>query len=373
MKITLIGPVYPYRGGIAHFTTLLAQKLRENGHEVQIISFKKQYPQWLYPGESDKDYSETREKVDADFVITPFNPLTWNKTIKLINNHCPDKVIIPWWVTFWGPCFRFILSHLKRQGIVTVGLIHNVVPHEAKVLDHWITKWALEQADHFVVMTNKEKARLQEILTKVKRIDVVPHPIYQQFVPTGKDRAEIQKDLGLPKGKKYVLFFGFVRPYKGLMDLIDSFKLVNEKDRNIHLIVAGEFWGDRNQYVQRIQELGIQNIVHLFEKYIPDDEAAQFFEVSDLFVAPYTGGTQSGAAKMALGFGLPIVITDVIIDELLAGLPERCTIVPAKSPKGLAIAVINNISQPNLDPDEITTLIQKSWDSLINAIIRSTK
>ena len=368
MKITLIGPVFPYRGGIAHFTTLLARELTQSGNDIQTISFKKQYPAWLYPGESDKDYSETREKVDAEFIITPFNPLTWHKAVKRILEFHPQKVVLPWWITLWGPCFHHIIVNLKKQGLSTDILVHNVIPHEASPIDQWVTKWTLSQANHFIVMTKKEKERLLEIQKELPRIDIIPHPIYQQFTPSEKSKAELKRNLNLPVEKKFILFFGFIRAYKGLLDLIKAFKLINEKDNEIHLIVAGEFWDNREKYIQEIHSLGLQEAIHIFDHYIPDDEAAQFFEVSDLFVAPYTGGTQSGAVKTALGFGMPVIITDIISDDLLSALPNMCTIVPKGSPLSLAEAIRGNISLPNLDPLLTHQIFQKSWQTLIDKI-----
>ena len=226
----------------------------------------------------------------------------------------------------------------------------------------------LEKASHFIVMTTKEKERLQNILPNPPGIDIVPHPIYQQFTPSAKERAELRNSLGLPTDKKFVLFFGFIRPYKGLMDLIKTFKLINEQDEGIHLIVAGEFWDDREKYIQKIRDLGLQEIIHIFDHYIPDDEAAQFFEAADLFVAPYTGGTQSGAVKSALGFGMQVVITDIITDDLLSGLPDICTVVPKGSPQSLAEAIRDKISEPALDPKTTHQIFQESWKSLVKIV-----
>ena len=135
MKISLIGPVTPYRGGIAQFTTLLAKRLIDSGHHVQVVSFKKQYPQWLYPGESDKDYSLGREKVEAAFLLSPLNPLTWIKTVRAIKAFKPDEIILPWWVTFWGPAFRYVSKRLKNKEFRIAYLIHNTIPHEARAFD----------------------------------------------------------------------------------------------------------------------------------------------------------------------------------------------------------------------------------------------
>ena len=369
MKISVIGPVFPYRGGISHFTTLLVKNLIQEGHNVQTISFKKQYPAWLFPGESDKDYSESREKVEAEFIITPLNPLTWAKAVKRINEFEPEKVVFPWWVTFWGPCFRFIIMSLRKHGIKTTALIHNVLPHETKFIDRFITKNTLKHADHYVVMAEKEKNRLLDILPESKGINVAPHPIYKMFPPTGMDPSVLREKLGLPEDKIIVLFFGIIRPYKGLSDLINAIKICHDENPDIHLIIAGEFWGDQKKYSQQIQNLGLEEVVHIFNYYIPDDEVAQFFEVADVFTAPYTGGTQSGAVKTALGFGLPIIATELIADEILSSLKNSVTIIPPEAPEELAKAILIMLSRKEQIDDSLSIDMDTSWQNFIQALI----
>jgi len=372
MKLTLIGPVYPYRGGIAHFTSMLARKLIEAGHDVQMISFKKQYPLWLYPGKSDKDYSEGREAIDAKFLLTPFNPLSWNKTVEEIRNFQPKKVIVPWWVTFWGPAFHHIISRLKKKGIPSTILIHNTLPHETKAYDRFLALWTLQEAENFIVMTLKEKARLIGLLPHIEhassKIEVVPHPIYRVFKPTGLDKNKLRTKFGLSAEQPVMLFFGFVRPYKGLDDLMEAHKILLTRGLQIRLIVAGEFWEDIKKYEQKIDILGLSNFIRIFNEYIPDDEAAQYFEMSDIFVAPYTGGTQSGVLKAALGFGLPAVLTDVIIDEVTDYFPGLCKTVPSQNPLMLANGIEEQLNTPVLNNAEIDAVFSQTWEKMVKAI-----
>ena len=369
MKICVIGPVYPYRGGIAHFTTLLVKNMIQEGHDVQTISFKKQYPKWLYPGKSDKDYSKSREKVEADFIITPFNPFSWKKAIERITNFQPDKVIFPWWVTVWGPCFKIIAHAIKRKEIPVTFLVHNTLPHEARSIDRIITQCTLKEADQFIVMTKKEEQKILNLLPKTKDIHVVSHPIYNMFKPTGMERKAILQKLELPENKKFVLFFGFVRPYKGLSDLLQAIEICNREEPQIHLIVAGEFWGDRDQYFKQIRSLELQDTVHIFDQYILDSDVAMYFEVSDLFVAPYTGGTQSGAVKTALGFGMPAVITDVIVDDIVRELPNLISIVPSGNPQELAGAIRNKINKAIPMQQSNQDNIAQSWRNFIHKLV----
>ncbi|MDF1520270.1 MAG: glycosyltransferase [Brevefilum sp.] len=372
MKITLIGPVYPYRGGIAHFTSMLARKLIEAGHDVQMISFKKQYPLWLYPGKSDKDYSEGRETIDANYLLTPFDPISWKKMVNEIRNFKPQKVIIPWWVTFWGPAFHHIISCLKKYGIPSTILIHNTLPHEAKVYDRFLARWTLQEAENFIVMTQKEKLRLTGLLPHIEyagnKLEVVSHPIYRVFKPSGIEKGKLRSKFGLPAEQPVMLFFGFVRLYKGLDDLLEAHKILLARGLQIRLIIAGEFWEDIEKYKQKIDTLELSNFVMIFNKYIPDDEAAQYFEMSDIFVAPYRGGTQSGVLKAALGFGLPVVLTDVIIDEVTDHFPGLCKIVPPQSPMMLANGIEEQLNTPLLSNAEIDAVFSQTWEKMVKAI-----
>jgi len=371
LKITLVGPVYPYRGGIAHFTGMLAQKLIEAGHDVQMISFKKQYPLWLYPGKSDKDYSEGREKIDAVYLLAPLNPLSWKRAVDAICKFKPEKVLFPWWVTFWGPAFHHIITHLKRQGYSIVILIHNTMPHETRPWDRFLARLTLRDGDRFIVMTEKEKFRLQTLLPEAKNVHIVPHPIYRMFKPCPFTKEEVRNQLGLPADQPVILFFGFVRPYKGLSDLLRALEIANARNNQIHLLVAGEFWETRSLYDQQIKDLGLTDYVHIHDRYIPDDEAAQYFEATELFVAPYTGGTQSGALKSALGFGMPAVVTDIVADELVMSLPELCKIVPSADPNVLAEGIAAQLGHPRLENSEIADLTDRSWKEIVNAVEKS--
>lgn len=364
MKISLIGPVFPYRGGIAHFTTLLAKKLTETGHDVQVISFSKQYPAWLYPGESDKDTSPEREKVDAEYLLAPLNPLSWRKSIKAITDFQPDQVIVSWWVTFWVPAFHHIMRRLKRRGVPITILIHNTMPHETRPWDRFLARSILQDGDRFIVMTEKEKIRLQALLPDVKKVQIIPHPIYRMFKPCSFTKEEVRNHLGLPADQPVILFFGFVRPYKGLSELIQALRVIHSSNHNIHLLVAGEFWDSRAVYDQQIKDLGLTDYVHIHDRYIPDDEAAQYFEATELLVAPYTGGTQSGALKSALGFGMPAVVTDIVADELVMSLPEMCKIVPSADPDMMAQAIIQQLSVPRLEPSKVEDLFARSWEAM---------
>lgn len=347
---------------------MLAKKLIEAGHDVQIISFKKQYPQWLYPGKSDKDYSQGREKIDTEYLLKPLNPISWNRVVQSIDQFQPQKVVFTWWITFWGPAFQYIITRLRRKGILSTILVHNTMPHESVPRDKVLARMVLKKADRFIVMTQKEKSRLLDLLPETQKIDVVPHPISRIFKPTGMDKNTLRSKFGLPADQQIMLFFGFVRPYKGLDDLIEAHKILVTEGHEIRLVIAGEFWENIDKYRQKIDSLGLTKHIDIYNEYIPDDEAAQYFEMSDLFVAPYRDATQSGVIKAALGFGLPVVLTDIVVDEIIKNFPDLCKIVPSKNPQMLAKGIQEQIQIPPLAEVKIEEFFNMTWNSLVNAI-----
>ena len=367
MKIVLLGPVPPYRGGIAHFTQSLAEKLVQASHEVLTISYRKQYPNWLYPGKSDKDYSQKTTLKDVEFLFSPLNYWDWRKTLREIRNYQPDLVIYPWWVTFWAPATSWLLGKLRKYGIPATVLVHNTFPHEGGWLDKQLTKFALKGARSFVTMTAKEAQRLKAVVQEGSRINTAAHPVYSQFPRSGLGKSEVRDKLGLPVGEPLALFFGFVRPYNGLDILLEAVGIHKQDKVNIHLIVAGEFWQGVAEYEKLIDELGIGDMVTIRAEYIPDAEAGLYFEAADFFVAPYIDGTQSGSIKVALGYGLTMVVSDIIVDDVIRGLPGQCVIVPPGA-AALARGIRNALT---LLPSITTAgqLERKSWVKFICQLI----
>jgi len=367
MKITLVGPVTPYRGGIAHFTTMLGKKLQASGHDMQVISFKKQYPAWLYPGESDQDHSPGRESVPADYLLAPLNPLSWQRTVRVIRSFKPQQVIFPWWVTFWGPAFHHVIAQLKHHGFPITILIHNTMPHEARPWDRILARRTLTGADRFIVMTEKEKIRLTTLLPAAENITIAPLPIYNAFKQPEQTRDTLRQQLGIHPSEPVILFFGFIRPYKGLHLLIDAFKQLLDSGTKAHLLVVGEFWDDQRDYTQQIETLGITDKVHIVDQYIPDNEITGYFKAADVFAAPYIGGTQSGVLRTALGFGLPCVVTDIIADAFIKSLSKRCIIVPTGNAAAIARGMAQQINHGIQDSSQIQSLVDRSWQGMLAA------
>jgi glycosyltransferase involved in cell wall biosynthesis len=332
MKVTVIGPVFPYRGGIAHHTTLLVQNLKSKGHSVQVISFKRQYPAGLYPGKTDQDPSQQPLKVDADFILDPLYPWTWCQSAQQITNFQPELVLIQWWTTFWALAYSSLTSRLRRNGIRIGYLIHNVLPHENRFLDRTLARMALQKANIFLVQSKNECERLRQLLPEAV-IKHAPLPVFDMFSDQPPPFDLARQRLNLPPEAKILLFFGIVRPYKGLTILLEAVSMLRKQDDNVYLIVAGEFWGGKKDYQEQIDRLMIAGCVRMDDRYIPNEDIPFYFSAADLLVAPYLSGTQSAAVKISLGFGLPAIITLPIMDEILSGRSDISVVPPGNAVK----------------------------------------
>jgi glycosyltransferase involved in cell wall biosynthesis len=363
MKISMIGPVYPYRGGIAHYTTSLAVALKNAGHEVKVHSFKRQYPAFLYPGETDKDPSANPVRVESEYTLDPIYPWTWWKTARKIFADEPDLVLIQWWTTFWAPAYAALAFHLSRRKIPIIYLIHNVLPHENRVWDRLLARFALGQASAFIVQTSSEQKKLLDLIPSAK-INYCSHPMYQRFSELVVSKEMARQQVGLPVDKPIFLFFGIVRPYKGLKHLIDA--IARLVDSSVHLAVAGEFWEDVELYQKQVDGLGLTGRVTLFNKYLPNEEAHLFFSSADALVAPYVGGTQSGVVELALGYGLPVILTDRIADGISASDTLGLWIVPAGNAEALASAIDKLVKNPlKLSPSKDAN---NDWERMVQAV-----
>jgi len=339
MKITLIGPVYPYRGGISQYHSQLAKALIDNNHEVQIISFKRQYPIWLYPGKTDKDPSPPTISIDATYILDPLDPTTWVKAIKEIKKFNPEKIIFQWWTSFWALAYTFLTNRLRGKVEITY-LIHNVFPHERRFFDSFLAKLALRLGDSFIVLTQREKEKLSLLIPSAQNISVCSHPTYTMLNHLRISREQACQQLGLDSTTTIILFFGFIRPYKGLKYLVDAvYKLKNQGYNSFSLVIAGEFWEDPEIYVEQINQTGLEQNVVIHNRYISNEELAKFLSAADLFVAPYIGGTQSGTIKLAMGFNLPIVATEEIGTDLEESKYPNFILVPSKNSQALADAI----------------------------------
>lgn len=369
--MVLVGPVYPFRGGIAHYTSVLDQELRRSGHDVLLLSFRRQYPRWLFPGRTDRDPSERVVAVaDTHYVLDPLCPVTWFQAISEIRAFRPDRVALQWWQAFWAPAWIVLAVAQRLAGIPVTVICHNVLPHERHFWDVPVARLVLGLARRFIVQSDSERGKLRQLLGDVP-VDTVPHPLYDMFAQETVDQATARSILGLADGGPVLLFFGFVREYKGLHYLIEALPAVMLAFPHIRLLVAGEFWHNRAQYEQQISSLDLRDRIILVDRYIPNEDVPLYFGAADLVVLPYVTATQSGVVQLALGCSRPIVTTRV------GGLAEAVDegtdliLVEPRSASALATAIIEYLGSSG--PSSLGISRERSkqrWGTLVNAITR---
>lgn len=373
MKIVLIGPTYPFRGGIAHYTTLLCRALREN-HEVKFISFKRQYPRILFPGRSDRDPSKIPLRVDnVDYIIDSMNPVTWMSAVRAIKDYKPEKVVIPWWVAFWAPPFRTIISLVKRHlSAEIVFICHNVYEHEPGSLKRIVTKAVLSQADRIITHSAEETRKLTDLLGKDVNAITAFHPTYVHLNDKLYTKKEAKTRLGLEGN--VLLFFGFVREYKGLNVLLDAMPIVI-KNKKIILLIVGEFWKDKEKYLDKIEYFEISSSIRIIDEYIPNEEIGIYFAAADLVIQPYVSVSGSGICQIAYGFDRPVIATNVgCLPEVIEhGVNGR--IVEPGDASGLARAILESLEPLTLSrysQNALKTKEKFSWGKMADTVAGET-
>jgi len=310
MKITIIGPAHPYRGGIALFSNRLAEALSEAGHEVNIVTFKLQYPSFLFPGKTQFSDDKTPSKISTERIINSINPFNWIKVGKQINAEKPDLVIFKYWMPFMAPCFCTIAKYSKKNGSAKVmSLVHNLVPHESRLGDTLLTKLFVKRIDGFIALSQSVIDDINSF-NAVKPKALSPHPLYDNF-GEAKTREAALKALNLDVKYNYMLFFGIVRKYKGLDSLLKAFADKRLNDGSLKLIVAGEFYEDDSSYMELIEKQNLTDAVILTKSFVADDEVVNYFCAADIIVQPYKTATQSGVTQIAYHFNKPMLVTDV--------------------------------------------------------------
>lgn len=367
MKIALLGPVYPYRGGIAHHTMRLALALGAR-HEVAVISFQRQYPAWLYPGETDRDPSPQPLTVPAEYLLDPLYPWTWVQTARRLTELAPEMIVFQWWTTVWAPAFGALRHGVRNAAVVYV--IHNVLPHEPRWWDIGLMRWALHADSGFVVQSQREQQRLRQFLPAAPPPEFSPLPLFDHFVARRCSRRQARQTLNLSPEPVWLLFFGIVRPYKGLTYLLDA---LGQTASPINLLIVGEFWESEDRYRQQITRLNLQTRVTIINRYVTDEEVSLFFSATDGVVAPYIGGTQSGPVKIALAFGLPLILSQTIAAELPTDVPTPVWRIPPGDVPALAhalqeFAATTSPEGVDLPPAAPT---DDSWQELAQAVERA--
>lgn len=366
MNITILGPCWPYRGGIAAFSERLAHQFLAEGHQVKLYTFTLQYPSFLFPGTTQYTTAPQPQELDIERHLSSVNPLTWLTLGKRIKREAPDLLILAYWMPFMAPCQGTVARLARQNGKTKVlALCHNFIPHETRPGDMLLSKYLLGSVDAVAALS-------QSVCNDVHRIKPLmptvasPHPLYDNF-GSRVDRSEACAHLGLDPKFRYMLFFGLIRDYKGLDWLLDAFAKVQDKDAR--LIIAGEFYSHGEQYMEQTKSLHLEDRLIWKTQFVPDDEVRYYFGAADLVVQPYKTATQSGVTQIAYHFEKPMLVTNV------GGLAE---IVPhgkvgyAVDPNVDAIAgALNDFARcPSDFHDGIVAEKQKySWEVMTKAII----
>lgn len=305
MKIVILGPAHPYRGGLASIMETMAREYRRRGDEVKIYTFSLQYPSLLFPGKSQTVDTPAPADLHVERLVNTCNPFNWLSVGLRLRRERPDMVLMKYWTPFMAPCFGTIARLARGNGHTKVICqIDNVEPHEPHVTDKAFNRYYLGAVDGFVYMSEQVHGELRGYSSAPALFS--PHPMFENFGQR-VDRDEACRRLRLDANVQYLLFFGLIRAYKGLDMLLEAWMRVRRPGRR--LVIAGEFYDDREKYEQLLEDAGESVVLH--DRFIPDDEVKYYFSVADAVVLPYRSATQSGVTQIAYNFCVPMIVTDV--------------------------------------------------------------
>ena len=366
-KILIVGPAYPFRGGIAHFNNALAMAYSKLDFNVQIFSFSLQYPKFLFPGKSQYETGVAPLGINIYSIINSINPFNWINIARKINNERPDYIIIRYWLPFMAPCLGTI-ARLVSKKIKIIAITDNIIPHEKRIGDHILTKYFLKSCDAFVTLSKSVLKDLSQFVDTDLKV-FIPHPIYDIFGDKISKKSALS-NLGLADNKKYLLFFGFIRKYKGLDLLIKALSDSRLRKLDVKLIIAGEFYDDQKEYLTLINKLDLRNQIIINSSFIPTEKVKDFFCASDLVAQTYRTATQSGVTQIAYHFERPMLVTDVGgLSEIVSN--QKVGYVTAKDPKAIADA-INDFYINKKENEFVKNTIEEkkrfSWNNFVNEI-----
>ena len=386
MRIVIVGTAYPLRGGIAHYIEHVREALVRRGHDVRILTFKRQYPKLLFPGKSQEEAGSTMDETLAqrrdalaqtDIVIDSINPLTWIKAGTTAAAFHPDLILFKYWMPFFAPAYgviaRVAKRLMKRQGLRPPRIVFvadNVAPHEPRFGDMQLTRFAFRAVDNFVVHSDAVERELMRVYPTAKFVKL-PHGIFGLFGEP-VTRADARKKLAIPDGAPVILFFGYIRKYKGLDILLRAVPKLLERLPELRVVVAGEFYSNEAEYRTLIASLAIpeRNLL-LATDYIPNEEVSKYFAAANVVVLPYRSATQSGIVPIAYQFDRPVIVTDV------GGLRETVTdgvsglIARDATPEAIAEHVLRFFDEQleaHLAPGVTEAKKMYSWDTFVEGI-----
>jgi glycosyltransferase involved in cell wall biosynthesis len=373
MKVIIIGPAHPLRGGgITTFNERLARQFQNEGYQTGIYSFSLQYPGFLFPGKSQFTDAPAPTDLDIHTRINSVNPFNWVSVGKEIKKLKPDIVIVRYWIPLMGPCLGTILRIIKKNKHSRIICIaDNIIPHEKRIGDKPFTRYFIKPVDAFITMSEKVLSDLR-LFTTTKKALLVPHPLYDNFgEKISKETA--RKVLGIGNEELVVLFFGFIRKYKGLDILLEAMKLLQNHQPqtiNLKLLIAGEFYEDRKTYDEQIENLGISDSIVIHSDFIADKDVKNYFCAADVVIQPYRNATQSGVTPIAYHFEVPMIVTNV------GGLPsmvphDKVGLVSKPTAASLAEKIVEyfNKGESHFLPHLLEEKKKFSWTKMVESIL----
>jgi len=366
-KVIIIGPAFPFRGGIANFNNALAKAYHDRGDEVVLYSFTLQYPSFLFPGTTQYESGQPPKDLKIKTLINSVNPLNWIKVARKINRENPDYVIVRYWLPFMAPCLGTI-AHLLNKKIKILAITDNVIPHEKRIGDSVFTKYFVKSCTAFLSLSASVLNDLSKFTSTTYK-KFIPHPIYDIFGDKISKKKAIE-NLGLNPTDKHLLFFGFVRKYKGLDLMLEAMGDERIKAMGIKLIIAGEFYDDKQEYSDMISDLGITKDIIMKSDFIPAEEVKNYFCAADMITQTYRTATQSGITQIAYSFERPMLVTDV------GGLAEivphhKVGYVTSQQPIEIADAILHFYTKNKEQEFSVNTKHEKkrfSWGSFVNGV-----
>lgn len=368
-RVVIIGPAHPLRGGLATFNQRLAREFSDQGHDCSIYSFSLQYPSFLFPGTTQYSNEPAPGDIQIHTLINSVNPLNWIRTGNRLRKERPDIIVVRYWLPFMGPALGTILRRVRKNGHTRIVCIaDNVIPHEKRPGDNAFTKYFLKSCDAFVTMSEKV---MQDLRTfqPAKPAKLVTHPLYDNFGSI-LSKSDARRHLGLPENEKIILFFGFIRKYKGLDLLLEAMADERIRRSGIRLLVAGEFYEDASAYNELINRLGIREKLILRTDFIPDSEVKYYLCAADAVIQPYRNATQSGVTPLAYHFEKPMLVTNV--GGLPALVPDRkAGLVVQPEPAAIASGILDfyQLGEDYFIPHLRNEKQKYSWTGLLESIM----
>jgi len=364
MRIAILSSFYPLRGGISQFNASMLTALGKK-HDVRAFSFKRQYPDILFPGKTQYVTPEDEAvPVESTALLDTANPFTYGRTSRAIRAWKPDLLVMKYWMSWFAPSLGYVARH---AGCKAVPVLDNVIPHEAHFFDKPLTRWFLKGCDGFVTMSDSVTQDLLALVPDA-RYTLLPHPLYSHFGEK-LDREQAEDLLGLEHGKKNLLFFGLIRDYKGLDILLEAFRDLPE---DYQLVIAGEPYGSFDKYAALIGTLPGKDRVHVFPDYIRDSEVKKFFSAADVTVLPYRSATQSGISSVSYHFDIPMIVTGV--GGLQGTIGDRGTGIVASAPEPGAIRdeILRYFSDGTIRENCVKAIREEkkrlSWDAFADGL-----